>query len=120
MFVLIVPSYLKINRYIKILIAHGCGFLEMVIPILQNPEHTYTSCGTFNVSLTVTDNRGCQSTFDTTGSILPTNYKCFKTDSTNLCANDSILFSMDYSMGDTAISTWLLDFGDGLLKQLWK
>ena len=23
-------------------------------------------------------------------------------------------FSMDYSMGDTAISTWLLDFGDGL------
>ena len=34
--------------------------------ILQNPEHTYTSCDTFNVSLTVTDNRGCQNTFDTT------------------------------------------------------
>ncbi|MGY8867481.1 MAG: PKD domain-containing protein, partial [Methylophagaceae bacterium] len=82
---------------------------------LQNPNHTYTSCDTFIVSLTITDSLGCQDTWDTTVVVhCPPVITVFNTDVQGLCANDSTEFSINYNTGDTNIVAWLLDFGDGI------
>ena len=63
-----------------------------------NPNHTYSYCDTFNVSLTITDSLGCQDTWDTLVVVhCPPEITLFNTNVQGLCANDSSLFTMNYN-----------------------
>jgi PKD repeat protein len=80
----------------------------------QNPSHTYASAGTYNVTLTVTDNGGAQDATaadvtvnDPTGNQAPTADFTYSTD--GLVA----IFTSTASDPDGTIQTWSWDFGDG-------
>ncbi|MBK7558687.1 MAG: PKD domain-containing protein [Chitinophagaceae bacterium] len=59
---------------------------------LQNPQHSYTSVGTYNVELIVTSNNGCRDTIvqqlTVNGSFPVANFTV--NNPTTLCANDSV------------------------------
>jgi PKD repeat protein len=78
---------------------------------LQNPDHTYSSPGTYAVKLTVTNNNQC--THDTTIQV-PVNPKPVAMFSASVsCVSDSTSFT-DLSIAPgSGISAWYWDFGDG-------
>jgi PKD repeat protein len=76
----------------------------------QNPEHTYTAPGVYNVMLRATDQNGCWDTIthDVTVSDIPD--VSFSVDPNPGCAGEQTSFSGS----TTAVNpTWLWDFGDG-------
>jgi len=73
-----------------------------------NPTHTYTSPGTYDVSLTATDQYGCQSTLDSINCINITPVVAlFHFNPDSVCPGQTVYF---YNDADTTCS-WL--FGDG-------
>ncbi len=76
-----------------------------------NPGHVYSSPGTYNVSLVVTDNQGCQDTVTKPIRIFENPTADFAGDT--VCYGDTIAFADQSVMGDTAIQFWGWDFGDG-------
>lgn len=78
---------------------------------LQNPTHTYTTTGNFNVSLTVTDIDGCSRTLTFNNYILVTEPVAgFTVQDTIACQGFGIQFT-DTSSGVGLSYLW--DFGDG-------
>jgi PKD repeat protein len=81
---------------------------------LQNPSHTYTDDGVYNVSLTVTDNYGVSTEITQFISVLnvaPTaNFEYFPDIPTDL---ETIIFNDTSSDLDGTIISWIWDFGDG-------
>ena len=83
---------------------------------VQNPSHTFSSAGTYRVTLIVTDNEGAKGTFsqdvtvgDVTANTAPTaafSYNCNARD----CTFSDL--SWDPDAGDS-IRAWVWDFGDG-------
>ncbi len=80
----------------------------------QNPVHTFTGVGTFNVTLTITDINGLHGVMghDITIQQLPISIFSFSTPS---CSNDSIQFTNLSTTVNGYISTVIWDFGDGSL-----
>jgi PKD repeat protein len=79
--------------------------------IAQNPVHTYTSPGTYTVTLVIETVDGCQDT--ATGQVLvwPNPIASFST--IPVCDGDSMCFT-DLSVANAAsITSWLWNFGDG-------
>ena len=78
----------------------------------MNPSHTYTTAGSFTVSLTVTTQSGCIATLSTVAADTIDNapVAAFIASNTNACAYDIIAFT-DQSTG--YITSWQWDFGDG-------
>ncbi len=76
--------------------------------ISKNPSYVYGKAGTYNVSLTVTNIDGCDSTFTMPISVDITPVPKFTADT--ICMSDSTTFT-DVSTG-TPIK-WAWDFGDG-------
>ena len=77
------------------------------------PPYTYTTAGTFTVSLTVTTVSGCTQTAQgsvLTG-ILPT--VAFSASPLNACASDTINFANSSVTTPGAAVSWLWNFGDG-------
>jgi len=74
---------------------------------VQNPCHTYTASGTFNITLTATSDSGCQSTTILPAVVLPLPVAAFT--APNVCLNTATVFSD----GSTGASQWSWDFGDG-------
>lgn len=76
----------------------------------QSPPHTYTSIGTYNVSLNITDDAGCK--HDTTKTIniydIPTSAFSY-TPNTQIYINDAIQFSNS----SVASNQWLWSYGNG-------
>jgi gliding motility-associated-like protein len=83
----------------------------------ENTTHNYTSGGnSFLTSLSIVDEIGCQSTFNTTISVYQPFSNIFITpNNTNVCAGDEILFTApDFtSQGSNLQFEW--DFGDSTL-----
>lgn len=80
---------------------------------LQNPLHTYTSAGNFDVSLIVTVANGCKDTLIKTSYIkLQKPDAVFSGDTTKGCAPLTVQFS-DSSTSGSTITSWLWAFGDG-------
>ncbi|MEM6766366.1 MAG: PKD domain-containing protein, partial [Bacteroidota bacterium] len=82
---------------------------------LQSPTYSYTSPGTYTVSLTVTNILGCSDTefkVDTITVVTPTNTQ-FTTSATAGCIPFEVDFTDASVAGDQPILTWNWDFGDG-------
>ncbi|MBK7148539.1 MAG: PKD domain-containing protein [Bacteroidetes bacterium] len=74
---------------------------------LKNPTYTYNNSGNFNVSLRVTDSRGCSST--ATKNVAPQSVTAGFTSDTVVCPGETTRFFSSTQSGVTFI--W--DFGDG-------
>jgi PKD repeat protein len=80
--------------------------------VLQNPQHVYSSPGTYNVSLTATDDNGCDSTATRLITVNPLPFPDFSTSAPS-CANSPVEF-LDFSVAPNGyITEWHWFFGDG-------
>ncbi|MBD3638886.1 MAG: PKD domain-containing protein [Crocinitomicaceae bacterium] len=89
----------------------------------QSPSHTYASDGTYNVSLTVTDDNGCQNTMTQAVTVYPNpvndiefviNGVSSATGLTGGCLVDQVNFVNNTTINaPDNITTWNWDFGDG-------
>lgn len=75
---------------------------------LQNPMHTYTASGTYNVTLVVTDNNGCSSSVNSVVTVNPQPTANFT--STTVCLGTPTQFINTSTGGGTS---WTWNFGDG-------
>ena len=79
---------------------------------ISNPQHTFTTSGTYNVQLNIETTGGCRDTVfkDVIVSDIPS--PDFYAG--NGCKGDKVVFSDLTSVtGDKTISSWIWDFGDG-------
>jgi gliding motility-associated-like protein len=83
----------------------------------QNPIYTYSTSGTYNVQLIVTNNTGCSDTIVKPLTICSGQGAEFSW--INACVNQAVVFTdlSTVSTGDTIVS-WLWDFDDGNLSSL--
>lgn len=85
---------------------------------LQNPTHTYTTNGNYDVELVVIDQNGCTNTVTKTNYIqLTSPQAAFSISDPTGCTGLAVTFS-DTSVPDTTLATWLWDFGDGTTSTL--
>ncbi|MEL6191098.1 MAG: PKD domain-containing protein [Bacteroidota bacterium] len=82
----------------------------------QNPVHTYYDEGTFDVTLIITNVFGCTDTI-----VKPDHVRTyvrpassFTVSDTAVCAPTSVSFATTSTPGDTAISAYLWDYGNGI------
>lgn len=76
----------------------------------QNPSHTYTNTGNYDVTLTVTSNNTCTNTVTETVSIYTNPSVNFTP--TTVCLNTPTVFT-DLSSDPSGIANWEWDFDDG-------
>ena len=80
---------------------------------LQNPTHVYAAAGTYNVTLTVRNNKGCISNPFASSPITIDNRPQAGFIIPEVCLNDSYAQFIDTSkLANAAINRWLWDFGD--------
>lgn len=86
-------------------------FGDLNTSVAQNPTHTYGSANNWNVTLIVTDSRGCTDTLvqPFTSNPYPTAEFTFS----NACEGDSTQFTDQSNVLFTTISSWNWDFGGG-------
>ncbi len=80
--------------------------------VVQHPSVTYQSAGKKEVGLTVTDFRGCSQTVVDSVPVYVRPNAAFSLADTGRCQPLSLNF-FDLSTGDTTITGWHWDFGDG-------
>jgi len=83
---------------------------------LQNPTHTYTTSGTYQVSLTVSTANGCSATLIKPVTITVAPFVDFSYD--NHCVSSNILFTPATSVNMAQVATWNWSFGDGTTSTL--
>jgi len=76
----------------------------------ENPNHTFTDAGTFNVTLMVTSSNGCMDTIVQAVTVNPLPEPDF--DFTKACAGFEVDFT-DLSTSAAGITDWNWNFGDG-------
>ena len=79
---------------------------------LQNPTHTFTLAGTFDVTLTTIDNNGCTSTFTRQLTAFPLPLADFISADSLSCAPANVSFN-DLSQSTNTLISWNWEFGDG-------
>ena len=108
------------NKYLRVFTDRSIGadtwnwdFGDGTTSTLQNPSHTYSSVGTFTVSLTVVNfSTGCD--YTTTTLIRVANEQAlFTASSLELCRNSSTRFTATSMQGSPAIVSFEWNFGDG-------
>ncbi|MBN4051325.1 PKD domain-containing protein, partial [bacterium AH-315-M05] len=77
-----------------------------------NPSHVYLAPGTYTVQLIVTDYLGCNDT--TTKNIVVSPLPSANFTSTDVCLNQTNVFTDISTISSGAITQWQWDFGDGL------
>ena len=77
----------------------------------QNPSHTYAVAGTFNVSLTVTSDKGCKTIKTITTTVNPQPTAVFT--AVNACLHDAISLKDNSISNPGQVTAWDWDFGDG-------
>jgi gliding motility-associated-like protein len=76
----------------------------------QHPTHTYTSQGSFNVSLRVTSSTGCITTITRPNAVVINFLRASFISPASSCINDAVTFTNT----TTPLPTWVIwDFGDG-------
>jgi gliding motility-associated-like protein len=78
-----------------------------------NPTHTYTTTGSFQVTLVVTTSTGCIDTLVSPVSTTAPPVPLFAADTLNGCSPLCVNFTDQSTVGVGAINAWLWDFGDG-------
>ena len=95
------------------LVSWGWSFGDGNTSNVQFPTHTYTSDGTYDVGLSVTDANGCSDTTTRVAYIELTRPTAAFTIGTNqTCPGTNVSF-LDQSIGDTILTSWFWEFGDG-------
>lgn len=84
---------------------------------LQNPSHTYSAPGNYNVTLQVTDLNGCTAEITQTVSVWQLPYAQFAFSSPN-CAGSPVSFTNLSTTPQGSLTTWQWDFGDGSTPQV--
>ncbi len=79
---------------------------------VPNPTYTYTTPGTYIVTLTITNNEGCQSSISHSITIVPAPVANFST-STPACSQQQVYFTNQSSAPLGYIMRWEYNFGDG-------
>jgi len=94
------------------LISHFWEFGDGATSDEVNPSHVYSSNGSYNIILKLTDNQGC-SAVDTFKNFVKVHrpVPVFSVEKTNLCENDEIKFT--YVEQTDSILSVLWNFGDG-------
>ncbi len=80
---------------------------------VQFPNHSYSKDSTYNVSLSVIDANGCRDTVMKPQFIELTRPEAAFTLGTNQTCPGTMVSFLDQSIGDTTLSSWFWDFGDG-------
>jgi gliding motility-associated-like protein len=86
-----------------------------VFNVQNPPPYTYTTAGSFTISLTVTTASGCTQTVSVPGGVLTGTLPIvnFSASPLNACASDTIQFTNTSVTTPGAAVTWQWDFGDG-------
>jgi gliding motility-associated-like protein len=87
------------------------SFGDLSTSNIQTPTHLYKTSGTYTVSLTVTSNNGCDSTFKSTVVVNPLPIAAFS--ATTPCAGTATQFTDGSTVSSGSISSWSWYFGDG-------
>ncbi len=74
-----------------------------------NPTHTYNTCGTYTITLTVTTNGGCVATDTFTMTVPCDPVALYTLSSSSVCVGDAVKFTPSFPTG---IISYLWDFGD--------
>jgi len=101
---------LSFNQLPSTMVAWLWNFGDDSTSTVQNPTHIFADTGSYTITLTVTDDRGCDSTYSIPNYInlgFPT--PMFSSD-TLICSGDTLCMT-NHSTGDNISSVW--DFGDG-------
>ncbi|MEE4255825.1 MAG: PKD domain-containing protein [Bacteroidales bacterium] len=88
------------------------NFGDGTTSVLQNPQHVFPSAGTYNVSLTATDDNGCDSTATRLITVNPLPFADFNTSAPS-CANSYVDFFDMSSAPNGWVTQWHWYFGDG-------
>lgn len=78
-----------------------------------NPTHTYTTTGTFTVTLVVTTNTGCIDTVQVPVTTTAPPVPLFVADTLSGCSPLCVNFTDQSTVGVGSVNAWLWDFGDG-------
>ncbi len=78
---------------------------------IQNPSHTYASCGTFNTKLIVTNMEGCKDSVAKTTSVNCVPVANFGV--ANVCLTQPMIFNDSSSFSGGSVTAWSWNFGDG-------
>ncbi len=79
----------------------------------QNPTHTFTAPGNYNVTLVVTSAAGCVNTISQQVVVNPLPQSLFTADDTDGCAPHCVNFSDLSTVSSGSVTGWFWDFGDG-------
>jgi len=79
--------------------------------VLQNPEHTYSSSGTFNVKLTITDTESATDFIIHSVNVKPKPLTSFT--APIICQGTATTFTNTTNENGLTIISWFWDFGDG-------
>jgi len=77
----------------------------------QNPSHTYSTAGTYSVTLTITTVSGCTNTV--TNSVIVNPLPLADFNFVNACENSAVAFTDNSIVSSGNITGYLWDFGDG-------
>lgn len=77
---------------------------------LQTLDHTYSTCGNYNVKLLVTASTGCKDSVSKTATVFCLPLADFSF--TDVCLSQTMNF-IDLSLPDDTVTSWLWSFGDG-------
>lgn len=100
------------NRTDSDIIQWAWNFGDGVTTTTQNPTRTYTSAGSYTVTLQITTARGCSSVFTQLIKINSLPLASFNNVSTT-CQNYPVTFIDSSTSTSSTIASWSWDFGDG-------
>ncbi len=81
--------------------------------IFTNPQHTFTTPGTYTVTLYATDSKGCTNPYSVTVTVFSVPQVLFTSNQRFGCTPATIQFLDQTTPGTGPIVNWLWDFGDG-------
>jgi gliding motility-associated-like protein len=94
-------------------LTYNWNFDDGAVSILENPSHTYTSTGAYDISLTVESENGCTSIKTMPFSIFEKPNANFTSTDPNICSPNCIDFINTSSSPTTTITTTRWQFSDG-------
>ncbi|MFA6403925.1 MAG: PKD domain-containing protein [Salinivirgaceae bacterium] len=80
---------------------------------IEKPEHIYNTPGTFNVTLTITNQSGCENIFEAKVYVGTPQIADFTMVGDTVVCGSAIVEFIDLSTDASLINNWVWDFGDG-------
>jgi len=106
------PLTVNFNNTTSSTASYFWQFGDSGVDTISNPSHIYQNSGSYNVTLTVTDNNGCsnQLTNNNMITVHPSPVADFTTNPDIGLPNSPVTFNSTYNV---SLGTWYWEFGDG-------